>query len=99
MKIWRMWVRKVLVFWTVEARVEVRTRSGRMVFSRSDGEDEGGAARGVLRAKVSGRAKMMNISVAPPYMTRNHCVLRHPSPEPRAPPMMGANKGPHRGPR
>lgn len=49
--------------------------------------------------KVSGRAKMMKISVMPPYMTRNHCVDRQPSPEPKAPPMMGAKSGPQSGPR
>lgn len=50
-------------------------------------------------ANVSGNANTIKTTVTPPYPTKNHCVLLHPSPSPIAPPTIGASNGPHNGPR
>ncbi len=47
---------------------------------------------------TSGRAKKRKTSTAPPYIARNHCVLLHPNFSARAPPIIGAKRGPHKGP-
>lgn len=59
-----------MVFWTVEARVVVRFSEESTMFFSGSRESEGGAWAVDLAlwdlCSVSGKAKMMKMSVAPP---------------------------------
>lgn len=58
-----------------------------------------GCKRGLFRtASVSGSPNNMRIQTTPPKTTMNHIVLRQPHLSAKAPPIIGANRGPQRGP-
>jgi len=98
------------LWWMALVREVVGVRAGCWSLSASDGRGlvilsvyarfvSAGSVLSMGGQFTSGRAKKRKTSTAPPYMAKNHCVLLHPNLSASAPPIIGANNGPHSGPR